>query len=314
MGMDVDLMSLRVLRAIAETGSLGGAGRALGMTQQAVSQRLRRLEVSVGAPLASRDPRGARLSETGEVVLSWAQDLLLAAENLGTAIETLRTDRVVSITIAASLTIAEHFVPHWLLALHAAGEPERARIELIAEDSTAVIESVRSGSALLGFIETPDVPEDLACRTIGHDRLAVVVAPSHAWAVRRDPLTRAELAATPLITRERGSGTRRAFEAYLEDPRDPLPMAPPSVELPTASGIRLAVASGHAPAVLSYRAVAEQVHSGLLREVPLVGEPIDRPLTAIWRSGAIVSPVAVQFLEIAAALQAGSGGESSSAH
>ena len=44
-----DLGSLEVFVAIAQTGSLGGAARELGLTQQAVSRRLAVLEAIAGA-------------------------------------------------------------------------------------------------------------------------------------------------------------------------------------------------------------------------------------------------------------------------
>ncbi len=43
----------------------------------------------------------------------------------------------------------------------------------------------------------------------------VVTAPAHSWARRRCPVPAPELAATPLILRERGSGTRQVLDAAL---------------------------------------------------------------------------------------------------
>lgn len=62
---DLDLLDLRVLRAIADTGSVTGAALALGYSQPAVTQRLRRAETTLGQPLVLRAPRGVTLTEAG---------------------------------------------------------------------------------------------------------------------------------------------------------------------------------------------------------------------------------------------------------
>ena len=69
-------------------------------------------------------------------------------------------------------------------------------------------QQVRQGSADLGFVEGPGRPKGLRSRVIGHDTLVVVVRPDHPWARRHQPLSPAELAATALVSREEGSGTR----------------------------------------------------------------------------------------------------------
>lgn len=46
----IEARHLRVLRAVAATGSFSAAGRELGCTQPAVSQQMKALEASVGTP------------------------------------------------------------------------------------------------------------------------------------------------------------------------------------------------------------------------------------------------------------------------
>lgn len=57
-----ELAAFEVLLAIARTGSLGAAGRELGLTQQAVSSRLASLESQTGVRLVQRSTRGSRLT------------------------------------------------------------------------------------------------------------------------------------------------------------------------------------------------------------------------------------------------------------
>ena len=69
----MDPRRLLVFREVARTGSLGGAARALGWTQPAVSQHVRRLEADAGTPLVVRAGRGVTLTEAGRVLLRHAE-------------------------------------------------------------------------------------------------------------------------------------------------------------------------------------------------------------------------------------------------
>ncbi|QMU79290.1 LysR family transcriptional regulator [Streptacidiphilus sp. PB12-B1b] len=93
----IEARHLRVLRAVARTGSLSAAARELGYTQPAVSQQMRALEKTVGTPVVVRAGRGVRLSEAGEVLVRHAGVILAgltAAEEELAAITGLRSGRV----------------------------------------------------------------------------------------------------------------------------------------------------------------------------------------------------------------------------
>ena len=70
-----DLDSLEVFVAVAQMGSLGGAARQLGLTQQAVSRRLAALEAKTGVTLAIRTTRGSQITPAGTSLAEWASYL-----------------------------------------------------------------------------------------------------------------------------------------------------------------------------------------------------------------------------------------------
>jgi DNA-binding transcriptional LysR family regulator len=129
---------------------------------------------------------------------------------------------------------------------------------------------------------------------VAADRLIVVVAPGHPWAKRRRGVTPAELAATPLVSREAGSGTRRAFEEALGRPP-----AEPLLELSSTTAIKHAVAAGSGPAVLSSLAVTTELAAGSLIAVPAAGLTLTRQLRAVWPSGAQLNGPARDLYAIA---------------
>ena len=74
----MELEQLRIFCAAAERGSLSRAASALYISHSTVSA----LEASVGAELFSRDSRGVRLTEAGQVLFEGAQQLLRLADEL----------------------------------------------------------------------------------------------------------------------------------------------------------------------------------------------------------------------------------------
>jgi DNA-binding transcriptional LysR family regulator len=80
--MNLELRHLRVVCAIAETGSVTKAASMLGLAQPALTAQLQRIERTLGGPLFERDRRGARPTALGELVLARARVLLPAMKGL----------------------------------------------------------------------------------------------------------------------------------------------------------------------------------------------------------------------------------------
>ncbi|WBO67404.1 LysR family transcriptional regulator [Streptomyces camelliae] len=272
-----DLAALELLLAVARLGSLGAAAREVGITQPAASSRIRSMERQLGVALVDRSPRGSRLTDAGALVTDWARRVVEAAAAFDAGARALRDRRDSRLRVAASMTIAEYLLPGWLLALHAE-RPDTA-VSLLAGNSTKVAELLLSGEADLGFVEGLNVPTGLDSTVIARDRLIVVTAPGHPWARRRRPLTAEELAATPLILRERGSGTRQVLDAALGG------LARPLIELSSTTAVKASAVSGAGPSVLSELAVGEELAMRRLVSIPVEGVSLRRDLRAVWPTG-----------------------------
>lgn len=272
-----DLGALELLLAVARHGSLGRAARELGITQPAASSRIRSMERQLGVALVDRSPRGSRLTDAGALVTDWARRVVEAAEAFDAGAQALRGRRDSRLRVAASMTIAEYLLPGWLIALRA--QRPGTAVSLLAGNSAMVARRLLAGEADLGFVEGLSVAEGLDGAVIGHDRLLVVAAPSHPWARRRAPLTPAELAATPLILRERGSGTRQVLDSALSACGG---LAEPLLELASTTAVKAAAVSGAGPAVLSELAVTEELTARRLTAVPVEEVGLHRDLRAVW--------------------------------
>jgi molybdate transport repressor ModE-like protein len=285
-----DLAALEVLLSVARTGSLGRAAQEAGVSQQAVSARIRAMEAQTGVTLVQRTARGSRLTAEGAVIAQWAARVLDVAGELDAEIAALRKDLRSRLRLCASLTIAEWLLPAWLVSFRAAGRSvgrEDVEIILTAANTDTAITHVTDGTADLGFIEGPRPPRSLRSRVIGHDRLAIVVPPGHPWARRRGPVSAAELAATPIVRREGGSGTSQTLTVALTDVLGPdAVQAPAALSVSSTSAVRAAVLAGAAPAVITGLAVADDLAAGRLNRIEIPELDLNRPLRAIWNGSA----------------------------
>lgn len=228
------------------------------------------------------------------MVAGWAAHVLAAADELMRGAQAVRLSEAAHLRVAASMTVAEYLVPRWLGELQSR-EPD-VQVGLDVVNSAEVATLVLAADAVeLGFVEGPTLPDGLDSRVVGTDRLVVVVAPEHPWARRRTVLRGAELAATPLVVRERGSGTRDTLDQAFRG----LYQASPRLELGSNPAVKGAAQAGAAPAVLSGYAVETELATGRLVEVPLTGLNLVRSLRAVWRRGRALTGPAATLLRIA---------------
>ena len=105
-----------------------------------------------------------------------------------------------------------------------------------------------AGDVDLGFIEGSRPPGRLRSKEVLADELEIVVPAGHPWSRRRRPISAKELAKTPLVLRERDSGTREVLTAALGVQGLGVTAA---MELGSTTAIKAAVVTGAGPAVLS---------------------------------------------------------------
>ena len=230
------------------------------------------------------------------MVAGWAETVLDAAAALAAGVAALDAQVSGRLRVTASYTVAECLLPSWLARLHTA-HPEIA-IELEVANSAGVVAALLERRTDLGFIETDGRVRGLSTRVVASDVLVCVVGSTHRWARRRSPVSAAQLSATPLVTREHGSGTRDTLDqACLALGLDPPPV---ELELGSTAAVKAAVLGGVAPAVLSPLAVAAELTAGTLILIEVEGLDLHRSLRAVHAAGQPLSPVATALLAISA--------------
>ncbi|HET8602151.1 MAG TPA: LysR family transcriptional regulator [Segeticoccus sp.] len=296
--MRTDLRSLEWLLAVAERGSIGAAARHLHVSQPSVTDRLQRLERHLGLGLLQRSPRGTQLTTEGAAVADWARQVLDASDRLEAGAAALRRQHDSRVRVSASMTVAEYLLPRWLSDLRQ-GHPGTT-VALRMCNSREVTRDVAEGRADLGFVEGPRVDGDLRKRVIASDDLAVVVGPRHRWARRRAAVSVAQLVEESLVVREPGSGTRDTLELALARAGHGQALSG-GLELGSTAAIKAAVLTGQGVGVLSRLAVADDLASGRLHEVPVAGLDLVRRLCMVWSPGQRLTGAPAELAAIALA-------------
>jgi DNA-binding transcriptional LysR family regulator len=293
-----DLNSIDLLLSVAESGSVGKAASAHGISQPVASARLSRLERRVGLALLTRTVTGSRLTPEGEAFAAWAREVVLSMHALTDNVTALRQTHSARLRIAASLTVAEYLMPAWLMLLRR--ENPDLEVTAVVANSDDVCDRVRTGRVEVGFVEMPTVPVDLTAVQVGVDRLVFVAAPDYPAARAGNCLVAAELTQQPILLREEGSGTRATFlRALAQSLRSGgTPQLPHAVELGSTTTILATARAGGGVGVIGARAARADLNTGALVEVEVVGLEAIRPLNAVWM-GRVPTPTAQLLISAA---------------
>ena len=103
------LRRLAYFEAIAQTGSIRGAARRLGLSVPVLSSSLAELEAELGVTLANRSTRRLELTKAGQEVFAKASEMIEAAQ------DTLaRFSADGPLTGSVALTLPVELALHWL--------------------------------------------------------------------------------------------------------------------------------------------------------------------------------------------------------
>ena len=262
---EIDSRLLSTLRAVANTGKISAAARALHLSQPAVTAQVRKLEAQCGRPLLTRSVRGVELTEAGQRLVRYAvkvDDLLTAAfEEVSAA-----PSRGGLLHLGASTTAAMHLLPKLVAAFIRVVGPIAVRVE--EGNSEDVLKKLEAGTIPLGIVEGHSRVPRVRLRPFVDDELVPVVA---ATAPRRlrDIRRASDLLNVPMIWREPGSGTRAVVERALHKSLGRKRRGTSDLHPGGTAAIRSTVLEGLGVAFLSRLSIEDDLARGSLRVLAL---------------------------------------------
>ena len=263
--MAITLTQIRAFLAVKSAGSVHAAAGQLLVSQPSVSAAVASLAREVGTVLFERHGRGVRLTESGEAFAPYAAQVLGLLEQGRNAAQEAAHPESSKVRLVAVNTAGEYLVPPLIRAyrqLHPG-----VNILLEVGNRATVFERLESRRADIGIGGRPP----------GRGLVGYPFLPNELVVVGRE--IPADLARTPWLLREEGSGTRLATERLLRDLdlSSPLLGSPELLTLGSNGAIKQGLAVGLGVALISRFAVARELRDGLLCEIGVPGTPLVRP-------------------------------------
>lgn len=153
----MDLKALRCFWAMAKYGSLTRAGIELGISEAAVSQRIKALEAELGTKLYEAKGGRVKLTATGQRAFDRAIALFDQVEALQAEIADEEVAGMVTLVTGESVI---HYLLPEIVAQFSADCP-RAQLRLLSQQSWHCVDVVRRNDADLGIIPERTLPDDL---------------------------------------------------------------------------------------------------------------------------------------------------------
>ncbi len=285
--MAITLTQIRAFLVVRSTGSVHAAAGQLLVSQPSVSAAVASLGRELGTVLFERHGRGVRLTESGEAFAPYAAQVLGVLEQGRNAAQEAAHPESSKVRLIAVNTAGEYLVPPLIRAyrqLHPG-----INILLEVGNRATVFERLESRRADIGIGGRPP----------GRGLVGYPFLPNELVVVGRE--IPADLARTPWLLREEGSGTRLATERLLSD----LDLGSPELlTLGSNGAIKQGLAVGLGVTLISRFAVAGELRDGLLAEIGVPGTPLTRPWHVLFPPSGPQRPAVRAFGEFLRSEQA----------
>lgn len=286
--MNITFRQMRLFLALADTGSVSGAARALHVTQPTASMQLREVTEAVGLPLYEVIGRRVHLTDAGRDLAATARAIVDAWENFGQRVNAMHGLTRGRLRVAVVST-AKYFVPRLLGSFCAQYPDIEIALEVLNRDG--VVQRLRENLDDLYVMSMPPADLDLEDHVFLSNPLVLVAWQGHRLAKRRR-IALADLAYERFVLRERGSGTRLATDRFFAAQGFE---APTRLELGSNEAIKEAVAGRLGLAVLSRHALRDSELEADLCVLPVQGMPIPSQWHVVHPRAKQLSPIAQVF-------------------
>lgn len=289
--MSLDLrISLRKLEVLSLVVQLGGVGRAaeqLFVAQPVVSAHIRSLEERLQTKLFYREGRQMHLTEAGQAVHRWAEDVLTRTRELDRHLGGLSDGRQGTVVFGASMSVGSYRLPSVLTAFRASHPAVELRLGI--SDTEHAIEDTRTGDFDFAVVVSDAQLElpGMTVEQVASDEIVLVAAPD--GEPHEDVITIDRLRGLPFIEAPEGIIRRTFVDRQLRrlgvDERNVV------LQLGHPEAMKRAVRAGLGVTLLFRSAVRDEIAAGLLREVKVEGADVAVPIYIVYRKGKTFSPL-----------------------
>ncbi|WP_025134970.1 LysR family transcriptional regulator [Leucobacter sp. PH1c] len=178
----IDSTELRILHALATTGSLTAAAGSLGLSQPAVSQRIKRVETRLAVPLIERSGRGIRLTPAGQILADHGRTVVAEIDAALAAIDDLRGERAGTLRLVGFPSASATLVPDLMRRL--AEEAPDVALQYREAEPPAATAMLRDGEVdcalIFDYAGAAELPAGSAFVPLWREEVKLVVSDDRA--------------------------------------------------------------------------------------------------------------------------------------
>lgn len=286
--MNVTFRQLRIFLALADTGSVSAAARAMHITQPTASMQLKEITQSVGLALYEIVGKKVYLTDVGKELAATARSMAQTWEAFEQHVDSAKGLSRGRLKVAVAST-AKYFMPRLIGTFCNRYTAIDVSLEILNRDG--VVQRLRENLDDLYIMSMPPTDLDLGDEEFLPNPI-VVIAPSTSALVKRQNLPLQELASHRFIFREAGSGTRMAADQFFRK----MKFRPDvRLELGSNEAIKEAVAGGLGLGIVSRHALHGHLKEHGVSVVDVQGFPLPSAWHIVHPAGKKLSPLAVAF-------------------
>jgi len=179
----MDIKHLKLVKEVAEKGSLTKAMENLYLSQSALSHQLKEVETQLGAKLFHRVNKKLVLTGAGKIVLNSAEKVLDEIESAERAVKQYVGGDKGSMRVATECYTCYHWLPSIMVDYNR--EFPNVDIEISPETANEPVKNILEGKLELaiasGYVDNPNI----SCTELFTDELLALVPANHPWAKRK---------------------------------------------------------------------------------------------------------------------------------
>lgn len=290
----MDLWQLQIFCKVIELKSFSRAALAVNLSQPTVSSHIKDLEQHFECMLIERLAKQALPTPSGRLLYRYAQQLLELRDEAEAALADYHGCYRGTLPIGGSTIPGNYLLP--TIMGNFKNQYPQVRLQVTIGDSRAIIDKILRGQVELGLIGARYDERYLRYEVIAEDTMRLVVPRGHRWcqmaSVPVDDVRR-----EPLIVREWGSGTRKAFENGLQQINRQLDDFNIVAEMGSTTAVLQSIKSGMGLSILSMPAVEEALQYGTLWALDIEGLDLKRQFYLVRDKRLTISPLARIFQE-----------------
>jgi DNA-binding transcriptional LysR family regulator len=286
--MHYTLHQLQVFLKITQTLSITKASEELNLTQPAVSIQLKNFQDQFDIPLTEVVGRQIYITDFGKEIAAAAENILnqVYAINYKTmAYKGQLTGRLKIAVVSTGKYIMPYFLSEFIK------QHEGIELHMDVTNKSKVLENLENNE--IDFALVSVLPTNINIEKLDLMQNKLFLVGNSSIEIKKNQKMKDLFERSPLIFREKGSGTRQTMETFLDKQNI---YALKKMELTSNEAVKQALIAGLGVSIMPLIGIRNELHNEELQIIPAKGLPIKTNWSLIWLKGKRHSPVSESFL------------------